>query len=168
MWRAYLIALLSLLAVGCGRQSMPAVLDVEVVQTEWESEGDDEAWPSRIVLRVEVENPSARIAVLEARLRLSYASRRVAMLRLEEKVVVPARSRSVVYVPLHLAVQRHSGTLAFREALRERRAEQITIDWQVALRSRMTYIKDERGPRPIAEVLTQEQLEAVWEMIDER
>ncbi len=167
MWRAYLIALLSLLAVGCGRQSMPAVLDVEVVQTQWEGESE-EGWPSHIVLRVEVENPAARIAVLEARLRLSHASRRVAMLRLEEKVVVPARSRSVVYVPLHLAVQRHSGTLAFREALRERRAEQIAVDWEVALRSRMTYIKDEQDPRPIAEVLTQEQLEVVWEMIDDR
>ena len=165
MWRAYLIALLSLLAVGCGRQSMPAVLDVEVVQTQWEG-ASEEGWPSRIVLRVEVENPAARIAVLEARLRLSYASRRVAMLRLEEKVVVPARSRSVVYVPLHLAVQRHTQTMAFREALREHRAEQLGLDWQVALRSRMTYISREQTTKPIVEVFSAEQLEALWQMLD--
>ena len=167
MRRVALIMLLCLFMAGCGKGSLPTIQSVEVVQTQWDGTSE-EGWPSRIVLRVEVENPSARIALLEARLRLSYASRRVAMLRLEDKVILPARSGCVVDVPLHLAVQRHSGTLAFREALKAHRPEQITIDWQVALRSRMTYLRDEQGPRPIAQVLTPEQLEALWEMLDER
>jgi hypothetical protein len=142
---------------------MPVIHGVEV-QTLDERDG----WPSHMLLSVDVENPSARIKLLSARCRISYSSRRVAMLSLEDKVVVPARSRSVVELPLHLAVQRTSQTLAFREALREHRSESISIDWQVALRSRMTYLRDEQGPRPIAQVLTPEQLEALWEMLDER
>ena len=167
MWRIGIITLFSLFMVGCGKPALPTLLSVEVVSSEWEGEGED-GWPSRIVLRMEVENPSARIAVLEARLRVSYASRRVAMLTLQDKVVLPARSRSVVDVPLHLAMQRHSGTLAFREALKSHRPEQIAVDWQMALRSRMTYIRDERAPKPIAEVLSKEQLEALWSIMEEQ
>jgi hypothetical protein len=88
------------------------------------------------------------------------------MLTLEDKVVVPARSRSVVELPLHLAVQRTSQTLAFREALQREQADQIAIDWQVALRSRMAYIKHEQEPMPLERVLSPEQLQMLWQMIN--
>ncbi|MBR0333143.1 MAG: hypothetical protein IIX20_06480, partial [Alistipes sp.] len=94
------------------------------------------------------------------------SSRRVAMLSLEDKVVVPARSRSVVELPLHLAVQRTSQTLAFREALQREEADQIAIDWQVALRSRMAYIRHEQEPMPLERVLSPEQLQILWQMIN--
>jgi hypothetical protein len=88
------------------------------------------------------------------------------MFTLEDKVVVPARSRAIVEVPLHLAVQRHTQTMAFREALREHRSESISIDWQVALRSRMTYISREQQTQPIATLLTPQQMNALWQMMD--
>ena len=160
MWRAGFIALFCLLLVGCGHEAMPIVHGVEV-QTLDEQEG----WPSHVLLSVDVENPSARIKLLSARCRISYSSRRVAMLMLEDKVVVPARSRSVVELPLHLAVQRTSQTLAFREALQREEAAQISIDWQVALRSRMAYIKDEQEPVPLEQVLSPEQLQMLWQLI---
>ena len=160
MWRAGFIALFCLLLVGCGHRAMPIVHGVEV-QTLDEQEG----WPSHMLLSVDVENPSARIKLLSARCRISYSSRRVAMLSLEDKVVVPARSRSVVVLPLHLAVQRTSQTLAFREALQREQAAQIAIDWQVALRSRMAYIKDEQEPVPLEQVLSPEQLQMLWQLI---
>lgn len=148
--------------VGCSPRALPTIESVEVVQ----SEGMEDGWPSHIVLRVAIDNPSARVALLAGRVRVSYAGRRVAMLTLEEKVVVPARQRSVVSVPLHLAVQRTSQTMAFREALQQHRSEQIVIDWQVALRSRMMYIKREQEEKPITEVLSAEQLEAMWSLIE--
>lgn len=160
MWRAGFIAFFCLLLVGCGHEAMPIVHGVEV-QTLDEQEG----WPSHVLLSVDVENPSARIKLLSARCRISYSSRRVAMLTLEDKVVVPARSRSVVELPLHLAVQRTSQTLAFREALQREQAAQIAIDWQVALRSRMAYIKDEQEPVPLEQVLSPEQLQMLWQLI---
>lgn len=160
MWRAGFIALFCLLLVGCGHEAMPIVHGVEV-QTLDEQEG----WPSHVLLSVDVENPSARIKLLSARCRISYSSRRVAMLTLEDKVVVPARSRSVVVLPLHLAVQRTSQTLAFREALQREQVAQIAIDWQVALRSRMAYIKDEQEPVPLEQVLSPEQLQMLWQLI---
>ena len=132
------------------------------VQTLDERDG----WPSHMLLSVDVETPSARIKLLSARCRISYSSRRVAMLSLEDKVVVPARSRSVVELPLHLAVQRTSQTLAFREALQREEADQIAIDWQVALRSRMAYIKHEQEPMPLDRVLSPEQLQMLWQMIN--
>ena len=118
-----------------------------------------------MLLSVVVEYTSARSMRLAARCRITYSSRRVAMLTLEDKVVVPARSRSVVVLPLHLAVQRTSQTLAFREALQREEADQIAIDWQVALRSRMAYIKDEQEPMPLEQVLSPEQLQMLWQLI---
>lgn len=162
MWRRWLILLLGVLVAGCSPQALPTIESIEVV----ESEGVEDGWPSRIVLRVAVDNPSARVALLSGRVRVSYAGRRVAMLTLRDKVVVPARRRSEIDVPLHLAVQRHSQTMAFREALQQRRSEQIAVDWQVALRSGMVYVKREQEAKPIAEVLSAQQLEAMWSFIE--
>lgn len=162
MWRRWLILLLGVLTVGCARPLPPAIESIEVV----ESEGVEDGWPSHVVLRVAVDNPSARVALLSGRVRVSYADRRVAMLTLQDKVVVPARQRSEIDVPLHLAVQRTSQTMAFREALQQHRAEQIAVDWQVALRTRMSYVKVEQEAKPIAEVLSAEQLDALWSLIE--
>lgn len=162
MMRRLVIAFAALLLASCSGMALPTIESVGVVESVGESEG----WPSHITLAVEVNNPSSRIKLLSGRVRLSYGGRRVAMFTLEDKVVVPARSLSIVEVPLHLAVQRHTQTMAFREALREHRAEQLGLDWQVALRSRMTYISREQTTRPIAEVFSAEQLEALWQMLD--
>lgn len=135
---------------------------IEVV----ESKGMEDGWPSHIVLRVAVDNPSARVTLKSGRVRVSYAGRRVAMLTLRDKVVVPARRRSEVDVPLHLAVQRTSQTMAFREALQQHRTEQIAVDWQVALRTRMSYVTLEQAEKPVGEVLSAEQLEALWSLIE--
>ena len=160
--RHLLIAFAALLLASCSSAALPTVESVGVVSCE----GVNEGWPSHITLAVEVSNPSARIKLLSGRVRLSYGGRRVAMFTLEDRVVLPARCRSIVEVPLHLAVQRNTQTLAFREALREHRSEPISIDWQVALRSRMAYISREQQPRPIAELLAPEQMEALWQMMD--
>ena len=162
MMRRLLIAFAALLLTSCSGMALPTVESIGVV----ESVGVNEGWPSHITLAVEVNNPTSRIKLLSGRVRLSYGGRRVAMFTLEDKVVVPARSRAIVEVPLHLAVQRHTQTMAFREALREHRAEQLGLDWQVALRSRMTYISREQTTKPIAEIFSPEQLEALWQMLD--
>ena len=162
MIRRLLIAFAVLLLASCSGMELPTIESVGVV----ESVGVNDGWPSHITLAVEVDNPSSRIKLLSGRVRLSYGGRRVAMFTLEDKVVVPARSRAIVEVPLHLAVQRHTQTMAFREALREHRSESISIDWQVALRSRMTYISREQQTQPIATLLTPQQMNALWQMMD--
>lgn len=164
MWRTWLILLCGVLAVGCSPRALPTIQSVALVQ----SEGEEDGWPSRVVLQVEVDNPSSRVTLLSGRVRVSYAARRVAMLTLEDRVVVPARQRSVIDVPLHVAVQRTSQTMAFREAIEQHRSEQISVDWQVALRSRMAYVRTEQPPQPIDEVLSQEQLQILWNLIEEK
>ncbi len=161
MMRRLLFALLLLALTGCGTPEVPQVVALEVEPAKMEA-GDD--YPSSVVVKVTLENPSAAVKILRGRVRISYAGRRVAMLTLDEKVKIPARTSAVVELPLRLNIQRTAQTMQMQAALRQQRLEDIEVDYQVALRSRMVYVEQEQEAMPI-EKLAGARVEQLREML---
>lgn len=161
--RRLLLLLLLTTLVGCGAAEPPRIQGVEV-EPVWEGVATVEESPERVVVKVTVENPSAAVKLLQGRMRIGYGGRWVAMLTLTEKVKIPARGSATVELPLRLNVQRTTQTMQLRAALKSRRTEGIMIDWQVALRTRMAYVKREQGPMSIEEMAGQN-IEAIKDML---
>ena len=138
--RRLLLLLLLTALVGCGTAEPPRVEAVEV-EPVWSDVATREEYPDRIVVRVTLENPSAAIKLLRGRMRIGYAGKWVAMLTLEQKVKIPARTNATVELPLRLNIQRTTQTMQLRSALRQRRTEGVEVDWQMALRTRGMYVE---------------------------
>ena len=160
--RRLLLLLLLTALVGCGKMTPPHINSVEV-EPQW-SEAKAEDYPSSVVVKVAVENPSAAIKILRGRARVGYGGRRVAMLTLEEKIKIPARTTAVVELPLRLNIQRTAQTMQLQAALKQGQMEGIEIDWQVALRSRGVYAEQVQEATPI-EKLAGAQMEQIKEML---
>lgn len=148
--RRLLLLLLLTALVGCGKMAPPRINSVEV-EPQW-SGAKVEDYPSSVVVKVAVENPSAAIKILRGRARVGYGGRRVAMLTLEEKIKIPARTNAVVEIPLKLNIQRTAQTVQLQAALKQGQTEGIEIDWQVALRSRGVYVEQEQEPTPLERI----------------
>ena len=136
--------------VGCGKMTPPRILNVEV-EPQWERVATAD-YPDRVVVKVTLENPSAAVKILRGRARIGYGGRRVAMLTLEEKIKIPARTNAVVEIPLKLNIQRPAQTVQLQAVLRQGQTEGIEIDWQVALRSRGVYVEQEQEPTPLERI----------------
>ena len=155
--RHWLLLILLVALTSCSTAEPPRVKAVEVESvwsegatkgaterttesaTEKSAKADD--YPEALVLKVTLENKSSAIKLLRGRMRIGYGGRWVAMLTLEQKVTIPARTTATVELPLKLNIQRTAQTMQLRSALRQRRTEGVEIDWQVALRSRMVYVE---------------------------
>ena len=148
--RRLLLLLLLTALVGCGKMTPPRISNVEV-EPQWERVATAD-YPDRVVVKVALENPSAVVKILRGRARIGYGGRRVAMLTLEEKIKIPARTNAVVEVPLRLNIQRTAQTVQLQAALKQGQTEGIEIDWQVALRSRGVYVEQEQEPTPIEKI----------------
>lgn len=123
-------------------------------------------YPEALVLKVTLENKSSAIKLLRGRMRIGYGGRWVAMLTLEQKVTIPARTTATVELPMKLNIQRTAQTMQLRSALRQRRTEGVEIDWQVALRSRMVYV--EQAEEAVAlDKLAGENIEQIRDMLAE-
>lgn len=160
--RRLLLLLLLTALVGCGTMTPPRISNVEV-EPQW-SGAKVEDYPSSVVVKVAVENPSAAIKILRGRARVGYGGRRVAMLTLEEKIKIPARTTAVVELPLRLNIQRTAQTMQLQSALKQGQTEGIEIDWQVALRSRGVYVEQAQEPMPLERVAGA-QMEQIKEML---
>lgn len=180
--RHWLLLILLVALTACSTAEPPRVETVEVESvwgesttestTERVTEGatasrakaDD--YPEALVLKVTLDNKSSAIKLLRGRMRIGYGGRWVAMLTLEQKVTIPARSRATVELPLKLNIQRTAQTMQLRSALRKRRTEGVEIDWQVALRSRMVYV--EQAEEAVAlDRLAGENIEQIRDMLAE-
>lgn len=164
--RRLLFTLLLATLVGCGTANPPRIEAVEVVP-QWSAGGAGGTrgdYPDRLVVKVTLENPSAAVKLLRGRARISYGGRRVAMLSLEQKVKIPARTREVVELPLRLNIQRTAQTMQMQAALKQGRTEGIEVDWQVDVRSRMVYVEQVQEAVPI-EQLMGERKEQIVEML---
>ncbi len=148
--RRLLLLLLLITLAGCGTMTPPRINSVEV-EPQW-SGAKVEDYPSSVVVKVAVENPSAAVKILRGRARIGYLGRRVAMLTLEEKVKIPARTNVVVEIPLKLNIQRTAQTVQLQAALKQGQTEGIEIDWQVALRSRGVYVEQVQEPTPLERI----------------
>ena len=140
----------------------PRINSVEV-EPQWERVATED-YPDRVVVKVTLENPSAAIKILRGRARVGYGGRRVAMLTLEEKIKIPARTNAVVEIPLRLNIQRTAQTMQLQAALKQGQTEGIEIDWQVALRSRGVYVEQAQEPMPLERVAGA-QMEQIKEML---
>lgn len=159
--RALLLLLAAVALTGCSHRA-PRLYGVEVAEAHYPVAGE---WPSQIVVAADVENEGSRIKVLSGRVRLSYDDRRVVVLTLEQKVVLPPRSSSRVLLPLRVSVARSTQSLALREALRKGATDRIAIDWQVALRRGVAYAEIENPTIALDEVLQGEQREMVLDIL---
>ena len=172
--RHWLILILLVALTACSTTEPPRVetVEVESVWSKGATEGTTESrakaddYPEALVLKVTLENKSSVIKLLRGRMRIGYGGRWVAMLTLEQKVTIPARTTATVELPLKLNIQRTAQTMQLRSALRQRRTEGVEIDWQVALRSRMVYV--EQTEEAVAlDRLAGENIEQIRDMLAE-
>lgn len=161
--RALLLLLAAVALTGCSHRA-PRLYGVEVVEAHYPIAGE---WPSQIVVAAGVENDGSRIKLLSGRVRLSYDDRRVVVLTLEQKVVLPPRSGSRVVLPLRVSVARSTQSLALREALRTGATDRISVDWQLAVRRGVAYAEIETESQPLDNVLGAEQREMLLEILNE-
>ena len=169
-----MLLILLVALTSCSTAEPPRVEGIEV-QPVW-SEGATEGttasrakvddYPEALVLKVTFENKSSAIKLLRGRMRIGYGGRWVAMLTLEQKVTIPARTTATVELPLKLNIQRTAQTMQLRSALRQRHTEGVEIDWQVALRSRLVYV--EQAEEAVAlDKLAGENIEQIRDMLAE-
>ena len=176
--RHWLLLILLVALTACSTAEPPRVetVEVESVWSKGATDGTTEGttkksakaddYPEALVLKVTLENKSSAIKLLRGRMRIGYGGRWVAMLTLEQKVTIPARTTATVELPLKLNIQRTAQTMQLRSALRQRRTEGVEIDWQVALRSRMVYV--EQAEQAVAlDRLAGENIEQIRDMLAE-
>ncbi len=163
--RHWLLLILLVALTSCSTAEPPRVEGIEV-QPVWSEGAAEDDYPEALVLKVTLENKSSAIKLLRGRMRIGYGGRWVAMLTLEQKVTIPARTTATVELPLKLNIQRTAQTMQLRSALRQRRTEGVEIDWQVALRSRMVYV--EQTEEAVAlDRLAGENIEQIRDMLAE-
>lgn len=131
-WHYIVAALLWVGLSACGQRSMPSIVGLAVAEVEMSDALGSQ--PERVIVKVDVDNPSPTIKVKSARARISYRGRNVAVLRLEETVKVPARSRSEVVAGVKVSVAHNSHAVAFNEALRRAELGEVAIDFTADVR----------------------------------
>ena len=161
--RCLLLLLLWSVALSCSSEGLPTIERVaSIEQVDAPSE-----LPKRVVLTLDIDNPSYAAKLLKGRVRISYEGRNVVILSLDEKVKVAARSRQQVDVPLHVGFARNSSAVAFKEALRNHDLTNVKLDWQLDVR--VAGIKRSQivqAAEPMAEILSEEQLQKLWQMLE--
>ena len=160
-----MLLILLVALTSCSTAEPPRVEGIEV-QPVWSEGAAADDYPEALVLKVTLENKSSAIKLLRGRMRIGYGGRWVAMLTLEQKVTIPARTTATVELPMKLNIQRTAQTMQLRSVLRQRRTEGVEIDWQVALRSRMVYV--EQAEEAVAlDKLAGENIEQIRDMLAE-
>ncbi len=163
--RRLLLLLVLVAAVGLTgcRAELPRVESMAVVEADYPPSGD---WPQRVVVAIEVDNAGRAFRLLGGRLRIGIEGRRSVVLTLEQRVRV-GRGQSEVLLPLRVSVARSSQSLRLREMIRRGESEGLQVDWQLRLRSGLTYIEREEPLRVIDELLSAEQRQALMEFLKE-
>lgn len=166
--RRWLLALVALAFVGCGEPRPVGIEGFEVLTATGATTADGEEWqlPSRLTLAVEVDNQGAKVRMRNCRLRVSYRGRRVLMIWAEQKVSLPANSRSLVVVPLRLAVARNSQSLPLQQALSRKDLSEVTLDWECKVSRGIAGKRIEQSGVAASEVLSVQQQEQLWKMLE--
>jgi hypothetical protein len=167
MWR-WLLALVTLAFVGCGEPKQVSIDGFEVLTASGLSAESASEWqlPSHLTLLAEVDNQGSKVRLSDCRLRVSYRGRRVLMLWTEQKVSLPARSRSRIVVPLRLAIARNSQSLPLQQALSRRDLSEVTLDWECKASRGIAAGRIEQSGVAASEVLSAQQQEQLWKMLE--
>lgn len=178
MLRAVIIAAAAFILASCGGgRQLPAVTDIEVVETEWPmasewgadaatSGVEDAGWPSGVTVWLTIDNPVGSMVLREGRLRLTCGGGRAAVLVLGERVRIPDRGLCKVQVPLRLRVARNASALSLRSAIVRRDGAAIGVDWEIAVRRGMWRGRVSEGPATLDELLSAEDMERLWRVLD--
>ena len=163
-----MLALVALAFVCCGEPKQVSIDGFEVLTASGLSAESASEWqlPSHLTLLAEVDNQGSKVRMSDCRLRVSYRGRRVLMLWTEQKVTIPARSRSRIVVPLRLAVARNSQSLPLQQALSRRDLSEVTLDWEFKARRGIAAGRIEQSGVAASEVLSTEQQEQLWKMLE--
>jgi hypothetical protein len=166
--RRWLLALVALAFVGCGEPKPISIDGFEVLTASGQTATDGDEWqlPSRLTLAVGVDNQGAKVRLSDCRLRVSYRGRRVLMIWTEQKVSLPAHSRSRVVVPLRLAIARNSQSLPLQQALSRKDLSEVTLDWEAKVSRGLAGKRIEQSGVAASEVLSATQQEQLWKMLE--
>lgn len=166
--RRWLLALVALAFVGCGEPKPITIEGFEVLTASGQTTTDGDEWqlPSRLTLAVGVDNQGAKVRLSDCRLRVSYRGRRVLMIWTEQKVSLPAHSRSRVVVPLRLAIARNSQSLPLQQALSRKDLSEVTLDWEFKVSRGLAGKRIEQSGLAASEVLSAAQQEQLWKMLE--
>ena len=166
--RRWLLALVALAFVGCGEPKPISIEGFEVLTASGQTSTDSDEWqlPSRLTLAVGVDNQGAKVRLSDCRLRVSYRGRRVLMIWAEQKVSLPAHSRSRIVVPLRLAVARNSQSLPLQQALSRKDLSEVTLDWEAKVSRGLAGKRIEQSGVAASEVLSAAQQEQLWKMLE--
>ena len=163
-----MLALVALAFVGCGEPRPISIEGFEVLTASGQTATDSDEWqlPSRLTLAVGVDNQGAKVRMSDCRLRVSYRGRRVLMIWTEQKVSLPARSRSRIVVPLRLAVARNSQSMSLQDALSRKDLSEVTLDWEAKVSRGIVGRRISQSGLAASEVLTAVQQEELWKMLE--
>ena len=166
--RRWLLALVALAFVGCGEPKPISIEGFEVLTASGQTAMDSDEWqlPSRLTLAVGVDNQGAKVRLSDCRLRVSYRGRRVLMIWAEQKVSLPAHSRSRIVVPLRLAIARNSQSLPLQQALSRKDLSEVTLDWEAKVSRGIAGKRIEQSGVAASEVLSAAQQEQLWKMLE--
>ena len=166
--RRWLLALVALAFVGCGEPKPVGIEGFEVLTASGQTATDSDEWqlPSRLTLAVGVDNQGAKVRLSDCRLRVSYRGRRVLMIWTEQKVSLPAHSRSRIVVPLRLAIARNSQSLPLQQALSRKDLSEVTLDWEAKVSRGLAGKRIEQSGVAASEMLSVQQQEQLWKMLE--
>ena len=166
--RRWLLALVALAFVGCGEPKPISIEGFEVLTASGQTTTDGDEWqlPSRLTLAVGVDYQGAKVRLSDCRLRVSYRGRRVLMIWTEQKVTIPAKSRSRIVVPLRLAIARNSQSLPLQQALSRKDLSEVTLDWEFKVSRGIVGKRVSQSGLAASEVLSAAQQEQLWKMLE--
>jgi hypothetical protein len=155
-----LLAIAFLLLTACSTSSKIEVKGVEIAGVKGAE------YPSEAVLCVGVDNRAGAFTIRQCRLRFGIEGRRQVVVSLTERVKM-GRGEQSVNLPIKINVVHNSLTMRLREMLRQRDISQIEVDGEYQVRRGWLSRRGQIPPTPLTELLSKEQLEQLWNIIEE-
>jgi hypothetical protein len=155
-----LLAIAFLLLTACSTSSKIEVKGVEIAGVKGAE------YPSEAVLCVGVDNRAGAFTIRQCRLRFGIEGRRQVVVSLTERVKV-GRGAQSVNLPIKINVVHNSLTMRLREMLSRGEVSAIEVDGEYQVRRGWLSRRGQIPPTPITELLSKEELEQLWNMIEE-
>lgn len=160
MRRFLVIVLLLLVSSGCNNKKYFNIEAVEVTNIE----GDE--YPSKAELDLTINSSLGAFTLKQGQIRFGVEGRRQVVVTLCDKVKFK-RGWQVVTMPVKISVVHNSLTMKLQEALERHDARAIEVDGEIKLRRGLFTRKVALPTTTLEELLTEEQLEYIWSVMDE-
>ncbi len=161
MRRLWLILVCAICAIGCSSTHRVQLGEVALADVMYTDQTDI---PQYLTLVAEVENQGGAIKIRSCSFSIYYKWRKIAILKLEQGVKIPAQSSDEVLLPLHVVVARNSQTLPLRKALERGDMSNVQISWEAKVRRGVVGMKLEQEAEPITKVLSDSTISRIVEI----